>query len=230
MRASEIDTAPHRGSLMAIYTKNKKSLAKVSPDFRCRSRTTALYPPSNYDKQTVEKVAKRTSGYYVYGYQSVPQGSYQLTVQKDINHSEDARDRWLLISTWGWNNKILLDSNAQKLYSFKVNDSHQFDEYINHAQGQKPLYYKYDCFIHGTLTKFWSHVDSQGCINLYHRDSEPESSDFLRFVDSLKELGVYQENLVGELVIIERNIDVEKDKLPVLLTMEECYEMGFEGI
>jgi hypothetical protein len=179
---------PFRNSRIAVYRKTDQNVwEKVSPDIPTRSTSTAIKPPEDENEESLAFLNGDRGGY---GYRSVPIGLYSLkpTLWRD-------GENWsFIVSEWGGDHgKIFLD-DTQKIF-------------LNSGELAKETRIKRNCYLHISKTKYWSHGDSLGCINLHKPEDSPANetkSDWGRFLNYLNRHNIFtQEKILAGLLLMD---------------------------
>jgi hypothetical protein len=219
-RSGPDDTAtPFRNSPMALYTADGPAWVKHSKaDLLCRSSTTCGDLPTTADLETVQRYIARTQGPYPYGFQSVPSGIYRLT-QVDAN-STTAR---LLIGEWqGPDDSITLRS-PQTIRYCTLQSSAVGGISIEETTRAITLTRtnKQQCYIHGSITRYWSHLDSKGCINLCTLAPEhSRQSDWELFCGELREMLAPSEPMALLVLPLEAVAGATETELPERIRLD----------
>lgn len=167
-RSFEAETSiPFRNSPMALYEHHGGAWIKREGDLMTRSTSSSTSRPLETDIPTVLKCLEAETA-YGYGYLSVPCGAYWLAPANPSSHET----RWL-ISDWGTLDGVVSLEEAETVGFCKVDSSTSQSARIVDVPGISRRGEKRGTFLHGTVTRYWSHVDSRGCINLC---VEPESA------------------------------------------------------
>lgn len=166
---------PFRNSLVAIYrVTHTGSLSKISPDWVCRSTSTAEGPPSiplkELSRSTTEPTIVR------YGYHSFPLGTYNLTTSSLRGSSA------YIISDWGRLDGQIATSTPQSLTQLTIRN---LPDGMSVTTSTVTSYSRSQCFIHGTITQVWSDRDSYGCITLSSKAGPDGNSDWKSFQEIL---------------------------------------------
>ena len=169
-------TVPFRGSRLGIYRRDMAGGAASADQwtltagpFPCRSESTAVGRPQSGDIATyVKEQAAGTSGTIPYGWCSVPLGFRRLTpADKDGSPA-------YLVTDWGRASGAIALPEPMTVRGRWIEVPPGLDmgaiRFVEPPVPDRILWVRQDkgsCFIHPSVTKFWSHRDSQGCIGLY---------------------------------------------------------------
>ncbi len=228
-RDSESETGiPFRNSLLALYEKDGDAWRKRSRDYLARSTTTSLNPPAPTDEETVVRYVQDKKVDYTYGYASVPPGVYRLTRAGSFNPAAEVQSDWFLLSDWNARGTILLPEPQIIRHCGVENAAWPEKPRVVDLPTSTTTRVKVDCYLHGTGTRFWSHRDSKGCINLFLHPQEREVSDWGQFTADLKKSGVWDEKAkLGLALIAETATPLDsEDRLPQALAIRFRLENG----
>lgn len=207
----EDNASPYSGSFLAIYEReNGEHFNRISPVFPCRSTTTALFPPSHDDIESIKYAIER-DGYYSYGFRSVPSGLF--TLKPSVWRGGDTS---FLISEWGtYSGKVYLDEE-QTLVSLTMSE----DGLLSEGNTRSHSYdLKSECYIHPSAVKSWDHRGSHGCITLLKTATGGVDQDYDKFI-SILESKKLTERFHELALLVEQNMHNEiitLDKADVLL-------------
>lgn len=193
-KSSANDDRPHRASRSALYKKSESSYVKVSPDIPVRSTSNAEQRPMEEDIKTVLAYKEREgTDLYPWGYASVPSGLYALVPDKD-----GAGQLRFVVLSWHRRLSTLELPVPQTIQMLRLANKQDEDTTSTTLMLDVPERttvrdFKDAVFVHGTVTRNWSHIDSQGCITYQTPPSSPGTpSDYEVFCQLMKDHGLDQ--------------------------------------
>lgn len=211
---------PHRNSPLALYEISNDELVKREGDLISRSTSTAQEMPELPDLTTVSNYLTRHGGSYPFGFVSVPEGLYILQPMP-----------WKKTGTTGLRLSSIQNSEGyinlqqeQIIQNIKVAENNDGDRYIiDGSSPERKTKYKSGVFLHPSPTRYWSHLDSQGCINLLaSREGEDDRvpADFDVLLNWLGSRGLLESEaeLMLLLVDYEELNDANDDELPSVIS------------
>lgn len=207
------NSLPFRNSPVGVYVADGTHFRLAKEGLIGRSSSTALSFPRETDTSTIDNHYKHRDGYYYYGYRSVPEGLYWL--EEDIWRDGDIC--WLL-SDWIRRDGTIDLPEQQELIAVRVVRDENFQNpRIVPYSDVPPLrsIMKDECYLHPSITKFWSHRDSFGCLNLHKDNSDQYGEyDFDVLVRWLLELGYERNSGRIGLLLIEGTVSESDGVLP----------------
>lgn len=198
---------PFRNSVLIIHDKRNDELTT----FSARGRSTAKNRPAITDIGSYIK-APETSGTIRWGMTELPAGNYWVR-WGTMSSGKPA----FQISGVGWSGESIVTSESQTVRNTPVIETTSgtlaFD--LSKEEQFPPTNIRTGCYIHGSITKVWSHRDSLGCVSLFDttkRDRENGLvSEWERFLDSMQKLGLCVEDSPAILFIIREREDTKSE-------------------
>jgi hypothetical protein len=160
-RAFEQDAVPHRNSQLAIYlqTSESGSWALQNHILSVRSNSTSNRADTLPSLSYPDIGASQESGY-----ESVPYGLFGLK-ETDWKNGERA----FLVSDWGRDDGIIALRVPQVIHKWRAYQDPESGDYLwkKVPEGRISSWDKRRSYFHPSHTRYWSHGDSKGCLNLY---------------------------------------------------------------
>ncbi len=185
-RTSEGNTArPFRNSQLLLL--NTETGSKKA--FLARGRSTAKYRPLPEDIESYFKKHSQDAEIR-WGFMELPPGTYWCKAGSFKN------EIGFQISGAGWTGDSIFTSNSQTIRYTPVKWDKASTPYldIENERQLPPISVRTDCWIHGSITKNWSHRDSLGCVTLQKASSQEKRtgimSDWENFVNEMTKAGL----------------------------------------
>ncbi len=189
-RTSETDTSrPFRNSVLTLRRLGTTRQNDSETTFLARGRSTGINRPeltdiASFYKEPVENAAIN------WGFQELAAGNYWVrpgTMQSKMAYE---------ISGVGWTNERIFTSETQRIRAVPIIFNGESTPSLDIAgeTSRKPTNVRIGCWIHGSVTKQWSHRDALGCITLQNSSAQSKregaSSEWNRFLTEMNKVGL----------------------------------------
>lgn len=224
---------PFRNTPTSLFVRQgDKYVRRSDTVLMARSTATSGEFPKETDLQTVHNVMMRSASPspYSYGYESIPAGIYILQPTEWRNG-----DPAFSISSFGAPPGIVVLETPQTVRHCAVEyDANNDPVALKPLEGGQFRTFKQGCYLHPSVTRFWSHVDSNGCINFQRPPESLEGSDYGRFLDLIaRELGSHNPDSFGLLIIDEETYQgaSEDSSIPIALSfVVQGFKVGWNSL